>query len=490
MLDNKNIKDLFNNASLEDQDWLEPSDSVFSGIEEAIYKNEEEKKPLLFWLVGVSLTLCCLCISTWALNKNKPPSKSLKIENQNSNQNTEAITSNELTSNAILDVNAIKEVGNDPNNLYDRSVVESQNNDLKNASSPQIISSNKLNTQSNQLKISTPNTNKLSTTSDKPPTEEISSLNKSKNTVTEKKSATTPNNNSNKSNGLKSTLPTRLSNTPKELIYKRNTIINNQKIDPIVESTFESFASLKVGVGTSIWNFHLNDNYSSALNPADFSYSNGIGVNLNIAYEKTIAPSIAIISTVTLEKIKYQSGHNSAVTYDTNSELIDQENEFDLTMASPMGFLESQVVVQRSIDSTDPQSDLILDLHNEHENYNVDFNIAMLRQLISTKSFSTSLHLGVGINHLFGINNKLSEVNINNANYSTTLKNITSNQNNINPTRPYYNIGLNSQKRITSNIGVGLNALYMRDFTSVYSDQDFSTMISRYMVHASLNYIF
>jgi len=62
MIDDNKIHDIFNNGSLESEDWLDPSDVVFDNIENGI--NEKPKKPkFIFWLFsGLSLVILLVAV--------------------------------------------------------------------------------------------------------------------------------------------------------------------------------------------------------------------------------------------------------------------------------------------------------------------------------------------------------------------------------------------------------------------------------------------
>jgi len=502
MLNEDNIKDIFNKFPNEDQSWLEPTDDLLSGIEDRIYEKKKDRKPVWFLFLGsIIIILACLIIIPI-----------LSEEKEISLTNIEDIkTSVAITNNSALHPNTIQDNATqaDQSNtvLSQTSIVE---NDISQRSKTQDhlnhdqnIKQNKSTTvnQSSQRGIVTNNIEEHSFPNR---TKSIANGNQSKNptdiTNNDGRIYNTENPNQSQKN-----IKVINENLKLQLLYLQSIssitpalISTDEKLAPTLfqesirpatthESTDENDAALILSSGFSIWDFHLNDNYQTALSPADFTYNNGKGINLGIAYEKNLSSKYILQSSIRAEKITHQSGHNSSVNFDTTN----SENQFDLTMASPMGFLESEVIVQRSrINNPSSPNDLILDLHNDHENYNIDFNVSILRELIYKNSFKGLLHIGGGINHLFGLYNTLSQVNIDNSEYSTLSTSITSNQNNLNTTRPYYNIGLSIENSFGKNIGVRISYLYMRDVTALYSTDDFNTRLSRQLTSASLIYSF
>jgi len=52
MFEENKIQDIFAQASVENEDWLEPSALVFQNIEDAIYK-KKRKRWFWFWITGL-----------------------------------------------------------------------------------------------------------------------------------------------------------------------------------------------------------------------------------------------------------------------------------------------------------------------------------------------------------------------------------------------------------------------------------------------------
>ena len=100
-------------------------------------------------------------------------------------------------------------------------------------------------------------------------------------------------------------------------------------------------------------------------------------------------------------------------------------------MASPIGFVESDLIVQRNSAESTLNTDLVVDLHNEHNITNLDVNIGLDYSLIENGHFRFVLGFRTGINKFLNINNTLSSFGLNDSNFSSGAKDIVKEQSNV-----------------------------------------------------------
>ena len=239
---------------------------------------------------------------------------------------------------------------------------------------------------------------------------------------------------------------------------------------------------LSAGVSYNFWNFKLNDNYQTALTPADFTHSNGKGFAIFTGLERQLRSGFRIKSQVSFGKMKFESGHNSSIDYVLDLEGDDKTNEFDLTMASPLGFLNSNISVGRTEDATADTSSLIVDLNNSHVVTNVDFGLSILKDVYNYKSFRVSLEGGLGVNHLVSLKNDLYDFSVSKSGYYSESAAITGDQDELNKMRPYYLFGAAFVCSPRRKNELSLNYQFKEDFNAIYQSGDFSTLLNRHMV--------
>jgi len=514
MLNEDYIKDLFNhlddesqdwfessdqdenwtNPMDENQDWLEPSDELLGNIENVIYQKPKRKG--FFWtLLGLTMILLFSSYSWFSLNGNGTNNySSILIANifnspqelQFSSSSIEVISDNKqvLVKENTFSNEATKEASN---TAAQKANIKKQEKVLNGKASSKMLNSLASNTYyTDQIFTDT----KIRSSASKiAPVNQMKQKSFRSNVILADKGLGVL---SSKKEGLvRNSLKTEAL-APLMMLSvndEDDVQINLNDITPYLSEKRHSAFSF--GVGYTFWNFTLNQNYLAALNLADFTYQQGTGYQMHLSYEKKIAHRLSWITSLSLEKITYQSGHNSAVNYELANEDINLQNRFSLNMASPLGFLGSEVTVQRlNDDITQNQNDLVLDLHNSHQNYNVDLNSAVAFNVIDRNRFQAALQMGLGLNHLFGLQNELTEVNITGSDFTSVSTSISSNQENIIATRPYANIGMRLNKRINTNFDVTLEYAYKRDLRAIYSNADFSTRLSRHLLQTSGRYSF
>ncbi len=508
MLNEDYIKDLFNhrddesqdwfdssdqtedwvNPIDENQDWLEPSDALLENIEEVIY--HKPRRSGFFWtILGFTLVFIFSSYSWFSLQGN------------GSNNYSSILLSNVFSSpQAIQFTKTTNKQNTSTKQLFSEGQAPlDYNSDLvsKEAANDHITLEKKINVK----RKANYKTQKVVLDNSK----------KSKINFDDKQiSMVAPINRLVSNNRSHAILKDEEAGV---LASKKQDLLSDSKIkslDPlmILPLSFDEEASFNVdditpylydkrnhafsfGFAYTFWNFTLNQNYLAALSPADFSYQQGRGYQMHVAYDKKIAHRLSWVTSLSLEKITYESGHNSSVNYELANEDLNLQNRFSLNMASPLGFLGSEVTVQRlNQDLTQNQNDLVLDLHNSHKNYNVDINSAIAFNFIDRNRFKAAFQMGLGFNHLFGLQNELTQVNITETDFKSVSTSITSNQENIFASRPYANIGMRLNKSINRNFALTLEYGYKKDLRAIYSNADFSTRLSRHLLQSSVRYSF
>ena len=467
------IKNTFNPPpSLKGEDWLLPSDDLFDSIESSI-QNDLKKKNRGIWVWLLSLLLISGTLS-YLLTDNNTNLGGIVLTNKG---NTEYHTSSKRSGVRVNDVNKLNS-----KNLF-----------LKVAADNKEIETSKIdyNVEKSITSVPIP---LISSTSDN--STSVPALEKSFNLSTR----TNRRNRNLESLDFTSVVGSKNSNIEEPVTIKTKRISYNltriagincslfQEKDPPIFREFSSLPErdvsqvsewrLKFSSGTSNWNFSLNNNYRTTLDPADFRFSRGVGYFIELGIEKMLSQRLSLGISGLIESSSFSSGHNSIVDYDISNETEDQLNQFNVIMASPIGFLESNIIVARSTDANE-HTDLTIDLNNSHSITNIDFGLYAQIELLQYRNFSLGSQLGFGFNYLSNISNSLDHFSTSETGFISHSSEILKNQSHLNLLRSYINFGINLEYNFSGSTSFGVNHHFRQDFNPIYSDGDFSTLISR-----------
>ena len=467
------IKNTFNPPpSLKGEDWLLPSDDLFDSIESSI-QNDQKKKNRGIWVWLLSLLFISGTL-TYLLTSNNTNIGGIVLTNNGD-------TSNHTTSKSsvvrIFDVNKLNS-----KNLF--SKVGSDNKEIATS----II---EYNVEKSSTDLTIPF---ISSTSDKTTSVPVLEKSFNLNTRTNRRDRDLEN------LAFTAVIGSNTADIEKSLTVKTKKISNNlariasincslvqKKVSPFFHDfsyirnedfNQESVWRIKFSSGSSNWNFSLNNNYLTSLDPADFRFSKGLGYFIELSIEKMLSQRLSVGVSGLIESSSFNSGHNSIIDYNINNETEHQMNQFDVIMASPLGFLESNIVVARSTDANE-HTDLIIDLNNSHSITNIDFGFYAQIEILQYRNFSLSNQSGIGFNYLSNITNSLDHFSTSETGFISHSSEILNNQSHLNLLRSYINIGINLEYKFSRSICFGVNHQFRQDFNPIYSDGDFSTLISR-----------
>jgi len=269
-----------------------------------------------------------------------------------------------------------------------------------------------------------------------------------------------------------------------ELIYeeekpdllKLDNVIPNLLKEPITNWNLGIFS------GFSSWDYILNNNLKSVLQPAEFTYTNSIGYFVAIEAKKALNKKFSIIGNLGFESVRSKSGHNATINYDPVNENIENISSYDLKMASTLGFIDANLEIQRQNDISLDATPVVIDLNNQHQISSIDLSAYLSANLFSISNTSASVRLGLGLAQIIRIKNELTS-------FSTSLpllnphnSKIIANQNELNRTRSFiaFGAGLTHQLNTTNNLF--LNYTFKSDFNALYQSGELSTFLNKHNV--------
>ncbi len=489
---NKKIRDTFNPPpSLEGEDWLVPSSNVWDAIENDIAA-KKKKRVGLFLLLGFAALILLFSLLFLHYNGSFKPAVDAP-SNKTSYQTTPTSSSvSDLNTNGNFQVSEEQipaiETGTENSNSSTIGIAlkKEQNSQLLDQQVKQIDLHEQKITFSEKKNL--PNSNTATYSSE-------SKVDKSDlSFVLTGESANSELRNDGLAKSTKevgiimsdldpriytSTLPFLAFNP---LIYT-NEVLEASFTIPLVNTQTEKLHkpnnALIFSAGTSFWDINMNDNYLSALEPANFDATNGSGYYLSLGYKKYLSSRFFTQADISFEHVEFLSGHNSVVEYSLANENGLQQNNFDVTMATPLGFLESNIEIERrGTDVADTES-LTIDLHNSHRIGSINGLVQIGYDLLKFEKWNASIIGGIGYNYFLYTNNTLDRFDITNGNFESLSSVVLTDQESINSLRPYFSISSSIEYLLTSKSSLFLRYSFSQDLKNTYQFEDFSTRIAR-----------
>jgi len=539
MFEENKIQDIFRQASVEKEDWLEPSTLVFENIEDAIYKNKR-KRWFWFWMttgLGALLLLGFWQFNTHQLSKesiNKTTStqfleKEITPEKQN-NLAKEEIEANNFQNTETNNKEATNFVDN--KSKIESSITKTTNNSI--AEKGIKLEKEVLTESEPKLKKLTSKTNisakpisktedyKNNTISSSPVLQNSlkQGISNFKPIVTNSKKQTSIENKADRSsqsainkglsiinddNYVDVNLPvineieisTYTEKVPTKQSVKKLNLISpilesdnvdykiTEKLDGIASMLFKQTTtkwSYGIVSGFSYWDYSLNNNYKRLLKPADFDFKNGKGYFVALQAQKTLNKKFSITGNLGFETVYSKSGHNSVVNYDPLNENSDAVSTFDLKMASTMGFIDANIEILRQTDISIDATPVTIDLNNEHEISSFDLSAYLSAKIVTVNNFNASASLGFGVAQIVSIKNELISFTTSLKELSPHKSKITANQTELNKTRPFIGFGayLTHQIDVSNNLFISYS--FKSDLNTLYRSGEFSTFLNKHNV--------
>lgn len=485
MLGDNNIwRERFNPPSLEKEKWLQPAPKVFDAIEQELFPDQKKKKRGLYWYILAGLVLASLAvlmirqfsgnntkISQLDLNQEKGDRKELR-QKATVQSDIPPVSSATSSNTASIENSVTSSSSSSVSSLRSENKTVSNKTAISNSSSSNVSF-----TKENQLGTIVSNSqNSLSGNSASYSVNERSPIIASKGKDETIKVA--------KLEPLE--YFTKLSTLDIRTIFplSNDNYLNADKIDfepfvdPIEERKKRQAISLAFGYART--DYFLNPNFASAVDPADFTKSSAAGNFIDLSYTINTGKKLSYFVNVSLERSTFSSGHNSNYFYDPVNE-INSQQQVNLMMATPMGFVDGSMVLQRS-STQSGQTDLTLDLNNRHEYKQVNLLVGLEYQIFKYKNFNTSLKGLAGMQQLFELKNILERVDVSDPNFVSSQLAITNEQANLNKTLTLAGLGISFEQLLNEDYATGISYNFLTSFTPIFKSGDLSTDLNKHMI--------
>lgn len=477
----KKIENIFNNEpSLENENWLELGDDFYAGIESQIAEQPKQKRRFLLWCLGAALSVIIAMAviyilgssSTQSLGQNVTLSSSDEISSSSQVQKDLSIDDatvkldNNVNTNQSLDNKEKAKSSLIDDSLQDMDVVVKNTTDFN---YPTINNrQNPINTGLNPTTYIDPN--KQSSKRIIEPKNIYKNINDNPFTVKD---------NAEVREALIALELLNNSNT--SLDYKRAlSNVSIPSIKPIKRSTWQYGMDIGYAYGRIIH----NNEYKLAVEPAAYRNSNYSSLEWDFSLTKSINTKLSIYGTIGYSSATFTSGHNANVNYDLDQE-VDMSNTLDIDMATPLGFINSEIIIRR--DELDLSGgNMLMDLHNEHQLNDLYADLGIKYNIISYKNIGLSLLGGLGHRYTLNINNTLGRIDLSESGYSyqSTVSNDLPQY--LNRNRWYSQCGTSLDWNIGRQSLLNVKAGYRYQWNNIYQQDGFSVRMSD--VKLSLGY--
>lgn len=501
MLDQNNKwRSKFDSSSLENEDWLEPSDKLFGAIEAEIY-GEKKRRVVLPWLLFGVFLISIAGYFAYSFMSDAETAEQLSMtEAPRENTSTKTLldknpvdgAENSALENKILNNTTISKEAKTTDDLTaeDRKTKPNQKGSAGISSASQPSKSQLTKSNSNSFSIYSDTFSDLSTKRSQKSNQASSLAGQNSSSISELAAQKNSAKILRKDSRAKLKYLSPLKQTPFSLL-DNNSIAIKADNDNILEALANKFSIPEESAepnyiatnafyfmgGISETKYKLNQNFSAAVDPADFRHEKGSGMTFSMGYKRGLSEKLGLFVELDFAKTTFTSGHNSSYAWDPSTEL-NESQQVDLTMATPLGFMEGSVLLLRTSELSAPERGLVLDLHNEHSYSTAGLNVGLSYKLFRISKFAIGLDAAIGVQKLFGLSNELTEVNTSNTIVGASQTNILTDQSTIREWLPRSLLGVELKRDFGINRSIGITYKYITGLQAIHSEGDLSTSIS------------
>ena len=468
MLEENNIwSEKFNLDNLSEETWLIPDDTVLAGIEDRIYEKKKKKSIGLFWILGL-FSIALLGTGVF-VHRHYHVNNTLTAVEENI-----LSTKGDLISTPEQDL--VDKLTHNSNTI--NTTLSAQKNTPVTQKAPikqsAIYSTNNMTSRTDFVSTNSSEPNYLITKNiirkpKQPAGKEPSSIQ-----VSQHKLAAIAKLNKGSISYL--VLPTRDN-------------IDFASADKFVPEPIEIKKDNNFFLSTyaGLQKYKLNQNFRAAVNPADFTHTTANLIGVAVGYRYSMKTNFSLDLTARYEKTKFTSGHNSNVDYIADTETAGG-NTVTLVMATPLGFISGEALIQATEAVTQDKTTLELGLENAHELDFLDLSSELVYTIPTSKGLVLDLKAGLGMKHLISIGNNLTRLEINDNRFFSNQTMVTDNQQTINHSLSYLTTGLELRVPISGMRYIGLTYDFMSGLESIHRQADLSTSISSHTMGIRLRF--
>lgn len=241
-------------------------------------------------------------------------------------------------------------------------------------------------------------------------------------------------------------------------------------------------SSIWIESGFLFWRHKISDQYLNDLAAFDFEFDDEFGAYLRVGLGRKISKRFEFISGLEFDRIAMNSGHNSTLTYLLDDEGVDQDNLYNLQLATPYGLMDAEFKFVRSAPVSGESVDLLVDFSNQHVIYNVRVPVGMNYKFITNNSgWGSSINIGVGFNYLLHLQNEAISIESNHSAIHAAKESIQLGSQDINRSLFDGFTGISLRKAFSPHWYLEANYEWQLGFSKYFENDSYYTRINRHL---------
>ncbi len=230
--------------------------------------------------------------------------------------------------------------------------------------------------------------------------------------------------------------------------------------------------------GYSSWNLRLNQAFSKSLKSVNFNHKSGKGFYVSASMQKKLNSKTTFKASLQYEQIALQSNQNENVLYNNRNPI----NTFPVTIASPIGFINSNLAIKNTNDLLEEITELKLDIHNKQQIFAVDAGVSLSAKFIEFVKLSGETVFLSGIQQVLFVEDRLQSIHTNTLNFEPSNSAPLHRQNQPQNLIPYIGLGLQFDYTINTSQALRFQCLFKQSVLPIYKEADFKSFLNRQQV--------
>lgn len=461
----------FNKPNLIEQDWLEPSDQLFENIQNELESSRKNRKSL-YWFFLTILLFVTATTSFYILGSDKKKSELSNNDYPIANNISGAHNNQDK---AILNLEQSKDEvesstkANSVSSLTEPLTLKNKNSSV-NYSSAQLLQ--KRNTLFNQDQVINDN-----------------NINARPEQVLKIADLKETNGSDNSLDLLNIESIATLGLVPFDKRVYEYSLINTTLPGSLKPLKDISSLSYQVFAGLIRSQHSLNSNYEFALAPADFYAEDRFGYQFGFGLNKQFTDRVGLTVRASYQVQRFTSGHNSKVIYNTALENNDLSQNYDLTLATPLGFVQSDFVLSRSESYTDSATSLDAIFGSSHTIQSIASDVLLDLTVLKQQAWSLGLIGGLSLAYAVDIDNRLVSLDTQHEFIQYSGGSIEKDQSDISRFTPRLLTGIIA-KRKTAVGDLVFNMHYVHAGRDFFRQEDFSSQLHGFNIDIGYQFKF
>jgi len=260
-------------------------------------------------------------------------------------------------------------------------------------------------------------------------------------------------------------------------------------IMPRTDVQSENRLSVQLTSGAIYWMNNPNQALQTALEPAGFFENSAWGWQTQLSLSVPLTNRWSLQTGLGYSSVEFSSGHNSELNYTVENEIVKGKNDIDLTIATPLGFVNSQIGLTRD-DAWDSDASFLADIITNQRIQSIQVPVSLAYTLPINNKWSITPSAGISALILTDVQSGVANVatHHNHIHYVSSMLNQEIQY--LNTMSLDIQVGLGISRHLTRNIQLGVSGNYTHGMTPIFSNNEFRTSRSVINIQTGISYSF